>query len=208
MAEETITLKANSQYAVEIPGTFFAVLECTAPFKIEPDRGGKRSCSAGVKFSFAPFKRIMFFETAGADNVITFYAGDAQYDGTIPRVDDAVPVTVVTGIPFQVTGEPTFDYPYLMAGDGSQLFVSHAAPTLLPVQIAIAGSNYLRKSFHIANRTNQDIGLYATTGEIIDILQGNTDRTFTFSFDVNIQVLSGSSNANICLYYTLLSAPV
>lgn len=214
MAQETITVGANSQQAVEVPGRFFACLSANYPFQIEVDHGGKRLCSAGVKFSFEAFKRIMFFETQGKQNTITFYAGDAQYDGVVPNDNGAVPVTVPDGVPLQTVEADNFDYPYLMTNDGTLLHVTHADPVnmataiALPAQPVIAGKTYQRKSFHISNRTPDDLFVYKSTGECVDLVQSNSDRTLYFSFDVVIQFKTNAGSNNIALYYTLFSTPI
>lgn len=201
MAEETITIGANSQQAVDIPGRFFACLSSTSTFKIEIDHGGKRLCSSGVKFSFEPFKRIVFFETAGVDNTITFYAGDSQYDGVVPRVGDAVPVIASGGA--TTVGGIT----------GAQNFGSSAAPTGVQAPGTVNGRK--RKFIKISNSGKLTPGGAATNNVLVVfvgslaglavIVQPGITETIETEADLLLAAMSGdlgSFPAN--LYCTVL----
>ncbi len=194
MAQDTIILSAGSQRTERVAGRFFTVLSATAKFIVELD-GRRREVRVGDRISGEGFKRISFFETEGVSNTIVYDAGDEEYQGEVQ----------VSGI-----SNETFDYPYLMTADGDPLAIAGntGSFTSLPASLSISGVNYQRKSFHIANRTGNDLGIYeSSTGKLMDILNANTDRTFFFSQAVKIR--GTNSNLTVSLYYTLyISQPI
>lgn len=85
MAQDTITLKANSEQRVRVKGRFFTVISCTAGFKVGLDDGDRRDVQQGSQLGGPEFSKIVFRETSGADNVITYDAGDVQIQVTDVR---------------------------------------------------------------------------------------------------------------------------
>lgn len=79
--QDTITLKANSNYPVRVSGKHVTILACTAALNVEMDQGGVNHAVAGSQLSSDGFSKLTFFETSGADNVVTFYAGDMPSPG-------------------------------------------------------------------------------------------------------------------------------
>jgi hypothetical protein len=74
--QDTILLKANSRQVYVVTGKAFATIACTAAYQVEADRGGVRDQIAGRNFVLEKnFKRLVFIETSGSDNQITFEAG-------------------------------------------------------------------------------------------------------------------------------------
>jgi hypothetical protein len=193
VSQETIILKPRGQRAEKISGRFFTVLSATAKFTVELGDRVRREVRAGSKISGEPFKHILFLETEGVTNTVVYDAGDAEYQGEVQ----------VSGV-----SNETFEYAYLMAVDGSVLTIANnsGAFTALPLIVAVATVNYTRKSFHLASRSSDNpIGIYATTGELLDIHAAGTDRTYFFTQDVKLR---GTGSASACaLYYNLYNTP-
>lgn len=186
MAQDTLILAARQQRTEKISGRFFTVISATAKFTVELDGRIRREVRAGSKITAEPFKRISFIETEGVANTIVFDAGNEQYEGEVQ----------VSGV-----SNETFDYAYLMNVSGAKLNISAAGKTSLPLVIAINGVNYTRKSFHVSNPDADDLGIYAKSGALLDICLGNSERTFYFTQDVDLQgVVNG---VGIALCYTL-----
>lgn len=182
--QDTIVIPANGQRTERISGRFFTVLSATAKFVVELDGRNRREVRAGSKVSGGNFKRISFIETEGVENTIVFDAGDERFEGDI-----------------QVSGlsDETFDYPFLDSTGIST--ISGSNYTDLPLAVTLNGVSYTRKSFHITNQNSDgDLGIYTSAGKLLDVLNKNQDRLFTFNQDVKIKGVA--NNCSIALYYT------
>jgi len=194
VSQETVILAARSQQAATIAGKFFTVISATAEFQV--DIGGRRrTVRTGSKLSDEPFDRILFIETKGVANTIVFDAGPEKYEGEAQ----------VSGV-----SNTTFDNAYQPAGvsftAAGLMTIPTATYTVLPVQITIGGVVYTRKSFHITNTDNgDDILIFDTSNNLLDVCLHLTDRTFYFADTVKLK--SQGSAADIALYYTLFYSP-
>lgn len=104
--QRTITVKANSERVEKISGKAFAVVSATAAFQLEAGRGGRRSMNAGGRLVGARFERLTFREINGADNVITYEAGEDERDISVPLTVSGVVATTVKDAPTYIEAHP------------------------------------------------------------------------------------------------------
>lgn len=80
----TISIPANGLAVETLTGRFFAVISATGGFTVEPAGAAiKLPMVTGRKFGSAdapPFNRLVFTDTSGSINSVTFYAGDVPYE--------------------------------------------------------------------------------------------------------------------------------
>jgi len=80
--QRTITIPANGTYPLRVTGSILVIISATAPFDVDTDRDGRRSMATDRKMGSPggrQFHRLIFYDTSGADNSITFYVGDQDY---------------------------------------------------------------------------------------------------------------------------------
>jgi hypothetical protein len=83
MSEQTITIPANAEWTDRVTGKNFAVLASKGPFDVMTNQSGWRSGGAGYRFGPEEFTRLTFRDKSGADNPVTFYAGEFPYSGAV-----------------------------------------------------------------------------------------------------------------------------
>jgi hypothetical protein len=76
-----------------VKGKVFAVISATGSFDIELDNDGKQSMVSGRKISGEAFKRVRFYNTSGASNTITYYAGNDDIELSTPISADGSAAT-------------------------------------------------------------------------------------------------------------------
>lgn len=96
--KRTITLQANGTYTLTPNARVFAVISASAPFDAEVDQDGVTTMATDRKLGNPggqPIKRIVFYETSGADNQITFWTGDQDFVTNVASNTGSSSVVVV-----------------------------------------------------------------------------------------------------------------
>ncbi len=203
MAQDTVILTASAQRSERISGRFFTVLSATAKFDVELDGRKRRTVGSGDKISDERFRRISFFETAGAANTIVFDAGDEEYQGNITSTQK-VSGTYAYGN----AGHPQF--PQVNAakkGLSNWLYSTTTVPTNLASQgILISGTNAgnRRKQITIQNTTLNanpfDLMLFDVSGNpFLRVKPNDTPYTWETSADIYLLGYNGDIGAGLVI---------
>lgn len=142
--QRTITIPANGTYPLRVKASVLVITAANNPFDVETDRDGIRTMAVDRKLGTPggrPFTRLIFYETAGTDNTVTFYLGDTDFISNTPSN---------TGI---------------TAGFGAPFVKTNATPgTPVPLK---AASKWFRKARLIARRDLNALGGVANTGNVV-----------------------------------------
>jgi hypothetical protein len=93
--QRTVTIPAYAEYVEPVRGKYFALISSTAAVDVELDQNGKETLVPGRKVVVdGGFIRIRFFETSGADNVVTFSASNGDITLSSPTTTDGQSTTV------------------------------------------------------------------------------------------------------------------
>ena len=191
MSQQTITVQPNATQAVSASGKFLNIISCTAAFKVEMDRGGQVTAVAGSQFSSEqPFSRLVFSETQGGTNTITFDASDTPSPGR---------ATLVQTIASTFTGDNSGHYDLGSAGSPKSL-----EGLIFPG----VNSGKSRKAIYITNLGLVSIGGSASTAVVV-VGQGGTTVNFIYAVIQPNQTLAIETSSDIQLfaYTATLSGP-
>ena len=84
--KRTVTIGANGVYTERLPGycKVFAVYSATGTVDVELDQDGKIPVAPGQKIKEGTFRRLRITDTSGAENTVSFYAGTADVEISLP----------------------------------------------------------------------------------------------------------------------------